>query len=81
MNTHSLTKNVQHVFTKALKTLGAHVTTRRLGRIFQHKMAEDEEGLNRLNNFEREGLPANSGSERKLIEYYFYKGFENTRIL
>ena len=63
MNTHFLTKNVQHVFTKHLKTLRAQVNARRLGRIFQNKMAEDEEDLHRLNNFDREGLP-NSGSKR-----------------
>ncbi|CAB4014554.1 Hypothetical predicted protein [Paramuricea clavata] len=43
-------------------------------------MAEDEEDLNRLNNFDREGLP-NSGSEREIIEYYFHKGFEYKNIV
>ena len=80
MNTHFLTKNVQHVFTKPLKTLRAQVNARRLGRIFQNKMAEDEEDLHRLNNFDREGLP-NSGSEREIIEYYFHKGFEYKNIV
>ena len=80
MNTHFLTKNVQHVFTKPLKTLRVQVNTRRLGRIFQNKMAEDEEDLNRFNNFDREGLP-NSVSEREVIEYYFHKGFEYKNIV
>ncbi|CAB4002037.1 Hypothetical predicted protein, partial [Paramuricea clavata] len=34
-------------------------------------MAEDED-LNCLNNFDREGLPS-SGLESEIIEYYFYK--------
>ena len=57
----------------------AQVIARRLGRIFQNKMGEDEEDLNRLNKFDREGLP-NSGSEREIIEYYFHKGFEYKNI-
>jgi hypothetical protein len=43
-------------------------------------MAEDEEDLHRLNNFDREGLP-NSGSEREIIEYYFHKGFKYKNIV
>ena len=35
MNTHFLTKNVQHVFTKPLKTLRAQANARNLGRIFK----------------------------------------------
>ena len=71
---------MQHVFTKPLKTLRAQVNARRLGQIFQNKMAEDEEDLHRLNNFDREGSP-NSGSEREIIEYYFHKGFEYKNIV
>ncbi len=61
---------MQHLFTKPLKTLRTQVDARRLGR--ENKMAEE---------FVREGLPNNSGSEKEIIEYYFHRGFQYKNIV
>jgi hypothetical protein len=62
INTHCHTNNVQHLFTKPFKTLRAQVDARRLGR--ENKMAEE---------FVREGLPNNSGSEKEIIAYDYQR--------
>ena len=61
---------MQHLFTKSFKTLRAQVDATRLGR--ENKMAEE---------FVREGLPNNSGSEKEIIEYYFHRGFQYKNIV